>query len=465
MISKETWLVLILIVVTTFTFVTLFGDMSFNIQGFEFRLSLEIFDNGLTEISIPPVGIISAKTHQTPLKLGITLTNIDIDLLQKIIEEPIVQADLMAKIIDEVRWNLGVFVARMLLIAFIGGAFAMLLLHKRDVLDYLKAALMGFGIMAILLTGTFYTYNFNEFSNPQYKGVIKAAPWMIGFAQEAFVKVDQLGEQLKVTADSLYELFEKVDIVRPIGEFANTIKVLHISDIHNNPAAYDFIQQVSESFEADLIIDTGDISDFGSPLEVILLERIKDFTIPYLFVAGNHDSPEIISAMENIDNVVVLNDEIINIKGFNILGIHDPASISTDIVLPNEGAVFEYIKKAKIILEDSNTTPDILMVHHPHIAEAFMTTLPVILHGHRHRTSIKSDSGSVIIDAGTTGAAGIRGLQSKTEVPYSVVLLHFIRNEEEDRIKLRAADVIKVFNLEGGFNIERTIFDEVRDIH
>jgi len=463
MISKETWLILILIVVSTFTFVTLFGDMNFNIKGFELRLSMEIFDNGLTEINIPPIGIISAKTHQTPIKLGITLINIDIDLIQQLIEEPIDQAELVDMVIQEIRWNVSVFVARMLLVAFIGGAFAMLLLHKRDMFDYLKAALMGFAIMAVILAGTFYTYNINEFSNPQYRGIIKAAPWMIGFAQDAFVKVDQLGEQLRLTANNLYELFEKVDLVRPIGEFADTIKILHVSDIHNNPAAYDFIQQVSESFQIDLIIDSGDISDFGSPLEALLLERLNDFAIPYLFIAGNHDSPEIISAMELIENVIVINNEIVNVKGFKIMGLHDPASISNIVVPPSENTVIEYIQKAETILEQAHTIPDIFVVHHPHIASAFVNKIPVILHGHRHRVTITTQEESVIIDPGTTGAAGIRGLQSKTEVPYSVVLLHFIRKEDEEKDEeknvLRAADVIKIYDLEGGFIVQRTIFD------
>lgn len=458
MVSKETWLLLLLIVVTTFTFVSLFGDMNINIKGLELRLSLEIFDNGLTEIYVPPVGIISAKTHQTPIKLGITLTNIDIDLMRQIIEEPIDQAELMEMVIREFRWSVSIFIARMLFIAFIGGAFAMLLLHKKDIIDYLKAALLGFTIMAILLTGTFYTYNINEFSNPQYRGIIRAAPWMIGFAQDAFGKVDQLGEQLKLTANNLYELFEKVDLVRPIGEFADTIKILHVSDIHNNPAAYDFIQQVSESFQVDLIIDSGDISDFGSPLETLLLERLNEFTLPYLFVAGNHDSPEIISAMELIENVIVINNEILNVKGFNIMGLHDPASVSTILVPPNEDIVMEYIQKAELILKETDIIPDIFVVHHPHIAMAFSNKIPVILHGHRHRVNIITEEESVIIDAGTTGAAGIRGLQSKTEIAYSLVLLHFIRNENKKNI-LRAADVIKIYDLEGGFVIQRTIFD------
>jgi len=462
MISKEKWLALILIVISTFTFVTLFGDMDFNIKGLELRLSLEISDRGLTEINIPPVGIVSANTHPIPMKLGVTLTNIDIDLLRQLIEDPIEQAELLEVVIQDARWSIGVFAARMLLIAALGGAFAMLLLHRRNIFDYLKAALMGFAIIAVLLTGIFYTYNINAFANPQYRGIVEAAPWMIEFVQEAFVRVDQLGDQLRIIADNLHELFEAVDTVKPVGEFADTIKVLHVSDIHNNPAAYDFIQEVAESFQVDLIIDSGDISDFGSPLEALLLERLNDFTIPYLFVAGNHDSPEIISAMEYIDNVVVINNEIVNVKGFNIMGLHDPISASSEVLAPPPmNVIIEYIQKAEIILEQAYITPDIFVVHHPYIAEEFVNRIPVLLHGHRHRVTVTSREESVIIDAGTTGAAGIRGLQSINEVPYSLVLLHFIREENELEVRnvLRAADVIKIYGLVGSFIIERTVFD------
>ncbi|MEW6625018.1 MAG: metallophosphoesterase [Bacillota bacterium] len=448
----------LLIIATTFTFVTIFADMSFNIKGFEFRFSLEIFDQGLTEISIPPIGVISAKTHQTPLKLAITLTNIDIDLLQNLIEEPIEQEDLMEQIIMQIRKNVLIFISRVLLIASFGGAFAMLLLHKRNIMDYFKASLTGFTLLGVLFIGTFYTYNVDSFTNPQYRGVLKAAPWMISFAEQAIVKVDQLGEQLRVTADNLYELFEKVDIIGITGELDDTLKVLHISDIHNNPAAYDFVQQVTSSFDVDFIIDTGDISDFGSPLEAVLLDRITDFSVPYVFVAGNHDSPEIIKAMGKIKNVVLLNNQIINVKGLYLLGTHDPASISTDVTPPSEEIVNEFVGNLNILLEESEITPDILAVHYPPIAEAFIGRIPVILHGHRHRVTMKEENGSVIIDAGTTGAAGIRGLQSRNEVAYSLVLLHFIIADE--RPVLKAADIIKVFNLQGGFILQRSLFEQ-----
>ncbi len=457
MISKENWLIFILIVVTTFTFVTLLGDMSVNVKGFEFRLSMEIFDSGLTEINIPPIGIISATTHQTPIKIGVTLINIDLDLLQELINAPFEQDLIIEQVMEQVKWYVFVFTARMLFIAALGGAFAILLLHKRDILAYFKGALAGFAIIFILVIGTYHTYDVNQFSNPQYRGVIKAAPWMIAFVEEALVKVDQLSEQLKVTADNLYELFEKVDIIGPVGEFAETIKILHVSDIHNNPAAYQFIYQVAESFEVDFIIDTGDISDFGSPLEARLLERIKGFPIPYVFVAGNHDSPGIIAAMGQIDNVIVINDEIVTVKGFNIIGQNDPASVSSLITPPDEETILRYTGLLEEILNASEVKPDILIVHHPLIAEAFAGKIPVILHGHRHKLTLNKVDNSVIIDAGTSGAAGIRGLQSRTEVPYSVVLLHFVVNENEKY--LRAADKIRVYNLEGGFNIERIVFD------
>ena len=45
----------------------------------------------------------------------------------------------------------------------------------------------------------------------------------------------------------------------------------------------------------------------------------------------------------------------------------------------------------------------------------------------------------MLINPGTTGAAGIHGLQTGQETPYSMVLLHFFSNDEPF---LKAADII-----------------------
>ncbi len=454
--TKKALITFILIISTTLIFITIFGEMDFTMRGFEIKLEMKPYKQGFTEIVVPPIGAIKAETHKTPLKIIITLINIDIDFLKTLIEEQFSHELIAKKFEIELKRIVSIFVARMLLISALGGAFAGLLLHKKLFIDYLKNAIVGLAMAGLLIAGTVYIYDINQFSNPQYKGIIKAAPWMISFTEEALVKVDKLGELLRVSADNLYELFEKIDVIRPTGEFATTTKILHVSDIHNNPAAYDFIKQVVDSFEVDMIIDTGDISDFGSALEAKLLNRIESIGKPYLFVTGNHDSPAIIDAMQSISNVIILSDEVRQVGSFLILGMQDPASASFEVIMPTNEEILDSIEKGKILISENENTPDILVVHHPQIAEHFIDKIPVILHGHRHQLSISQQGQAVVVDSGTSGAAGVRGLQSNKEIPYSVVLLHFSTNE---KVELKAIDTIKVFNLEGGFVIQRSLYN------
>src|SRR5699024_12605402 len=73
----------------------------------------------------------------------------------------------------------------------------------------------------------------------------------------------------------------------PVGlDRDNVITVLHVSDIHDNPQAYDVIEQLHTQFAIDAVIDTGDIVSWGTPLENELLRRIGTLDIPYVYVRG-----------------------------------------------------------------------------------------------------------------------------------------------------------------------------------
>lgn len=53
-----------------------------------------------------------------------------------------------------------------------------------------------------------------------------------------------------------------------------TIRLLHVSDIHLNPAAYDLMASVITQFTVAAVVDTGDSTDYGSELENRTLGRI-----------------------------------------------------------------------------------------------------------------------------------------------------------------------------------------------
>ncbi|MGI6553646.1 MAG: hypothetical protein GX779_01115 [Clostridia bacterium] len=443
-----------LAVAMAFFIVSIFGKMSFHIKALEFEIYLEILDHGVSEIVIPPVGTISAQTHATPLKIGFALKNIDLKLLEQIMHYSQEHSQIVEEVIADLKKILAFFVVRLLLLAAVGGMLGPLILHRKGIRPYLWGAATGITLMALLLVGTYSTFRVDNFKNPQFAGVLKAAPWMVGLAEEAFVRVHELEEQMELMAGNLFGLFEKIKSLEPLGSINGPLKVLHISDIHNNPVAYGLVKQIIEDFQVDLVIDTGDLSDFGTPFEILLTKRLADLPAPYVFVPGNHDSPSTILSLQKFGNVIILQGESISLRGLNIFGMGDPASQTDTVALLPGHQVEEYVAKAKRIIGASPV--DLIAVHTPAMAKALAGYGKVILFGHDHRQYIETLKGSLLVNAGTTGAAGVRGLQSANEIPYTLVLLHF--QQLENSWQVMAADVIKVYNLSSSFSLERKIF-------
>lgn len=448
---------LIMSVIFALLFIFLLGDMTFSLQGIEFNASLIPSKKGLTEIMIPPVGSISAQTHPLPIKIELILQNINIEMLQKLIMEAPLSSELTQSIKVDLQDIALVFVLHLFFLAGLGGMLGAVLVSGKNIKLAIYGAIYGI-ILVILLVGvTFITYRAENLRTPEYHGALKAAPWAIDLAEEAFQKFNELGEQMRIIAANLYNVFEQIDKIKPINEENDALLVLHVSDIHNNPAAHKFIEQIVESFPVDMVIDTGDITDYGTPIESQLLTGLSDIKIPYLFIPGNHDSPQTIKDLSKYPQVQVLTGGIVDVQGLRILTVADPASTTTAITMSDPNIIAETKAKLKSFWEEAANKPNILAVHNYILAEELRGLVPVILFGHTHQYMIREETGSVLINAGTTGAAGLRGLQATKGIPYSVVLLHFIRDENNELI-LSATDTIKLYNFEKGFILERNLF-------
>lgn len=450
-------------------FASQFGVMTFHYAAFEFTIDVGFFhDRGQTEIQVPPVGKIRAVTHKAPMKVILEFKNADLDLLKAMIADSPKKEDIIVRFERTFDTVLKQFIARLVVLGVLGGLFAALLLRLKGFRSYLAAGILGGVLIGSILTWTYSTYNPEKFLNPQFEGMLKAAPWMVGLAEEALTKVDILGEQLEIVASNLFTFLEQVDHLKPLGEVQADLKVLHVTDIHNNPAALDFVERVTSLFGVDFIIDTGDLTDYGTPLEALLSERIAAIKVPYVFIAGNHDSPAVIERMHALENVIVLEQEIVEVKGLKIFGVPDPSSRINEIKPPSQAIVERYSEDAQERLGTLDVVPDLIATHSHRMAEAFVGKTPIVLHGHNHKLETRIIGDTVLLNAGTTGAAGIRNLQMKKEVPYSVILLHL--KQEEGKFQLIASDSITVSNMTTGFVLERRLYDslakelgEVRD--
>jgi len=435
--------------------ISIFGHMNFYFEALQFRAGVQFHESGYTEVEIPPLGTVRAHTHSTPVLIKLRLENIDLQPLQQLLAGPVERDELINQGRLALRRAAALFILKIMALALLGSALGVFLTRPASPRKYITGLSAGFLLTLVLLLGTYFTYNQNAFSNPQYSGVLRAAPWMVSIAQETFGKIETLGDQLEQVVDGLNRLYAQVDELQPLGEEEDGFKILHISDLHNNPAGMDFVMQIADLFKADMIIDTGDISDFGSPLETLLIDRLHRLNIPYLFIAGNHDSPAIVDRMSTVPGVIVVNG-MLEMNNLVFYGVPDHSSALNTVVPPDLSDIPRLTAQVIEQIAQLPAEVDILMLHNDKMARSLAGAAPVILFGHNHQLKVETHRHSVLVNAGTSGAAGLRGLQA-VRIPYSVVLLHF--KPEGEKMRLVAADSISVVKPDQGFTLERKRFD------
>ncbi len=435
----------------------LFSETCFTLRAFELSASLVPSLHGETVLVFPPLGRLRAVTHWAPFILEITLKNVDLDLLSTSLQELSALPDI-SFLYRELQEKLAYFTIRQAIISFICSALIILILlrrSKRPLRMALRCGLLSVLLLALLLGGTLiYPYDTNAFANPRFEGALAAAPWIVSLAEQALETVTAMSEQLEVMALNLEDVSNRLQLIRPVSD-SDEIRVLHVSDIHNNPAAFDLIEKVNSSFQIDMVIDTGDLTDFGSEPEAELAARVARLPVPYLFVPGNHDSPQSIARLRS-EGAVILGAETVEVGGLRIAGLADPAADNQSAEVVAENSMLEDCFQAKQALPEDGKLPDIFAVHNPFMAEPFRGDLPLILSGHTHRAGINFDeeSGTIFSNAGSTGAAGFRGLLAPRENPYTAVILYF-NPDIDSSFKLTGADLISIEQFQDSFTLQR----------
>ncbi len=85
------------------------------------------------------------------------------------------------------------------------------------------------------LLATVHAFDRRAFHNPTYTGSLRQAGTVIALARGAFVNAGALGDKLRDVATSLNTLYGRINALPGLVPDANTVRILHVSDIHNNP--------------------------------------------------------------------------------------------------------------------------------------------------------------------------------------------------------------------------------------
>ncbi len=137
------------------------------------------------------------------------------------------------------------------------------------------------------------------------------------------------------------------------------MKILAFGDFHgNHQKAIDHLNQNN----ADLIIITGDITNFGpAELGEEILNDISQFNIPVLAIPGNCDPTSIFSKIEN-SHAVNIHGRCVNIKDINICGFG--GSNPTPFNTPLEFEEIEIYEETRKILKNISKQRTVLFITH-----------------------------------------------------------------------------------------------------
>ena len=408
----------------------LFAGTTLEIQGLVLKVSLAPSATGKTVVALPPFGTVEAPTHPGPIKLVVQLEQIQTEILRTHLEDPSDQGKLLARLRDKAENSLAGFALRQLGFGLLGAFILVLVLWRPK---WWQAALYALGsvlLLFILLLAVFRQYDPQAFREPEYQGTLSMAPAVAKLASDSLSDFREFKDRTEEVVNSIKTLFSSADsllVLASPDQQDTVVKVLVVSDLHSNPVGVELIRTLAKHFQADFIVNAGDLTDLGSLPETSMTGELALIDIPHLFVAGNHDTPETQSFIESLPGGQVLKGEILDIQGLKVIGFADPLAASSRVTYDSAEeeaqAVASLVETVQSAL-NGQVRPDILVIHNPAAAREVMTLAPLVITGHNHRMQVEQGENGILVNPGTTGAAGLRGLYSETSASYSAVVVY-----------------------------------------
>jgi hypothetical protein len=422
-------------------------------------------------VQLPPVGEVDFDTHDAPVAVNASVQSVDLDAAKALIGSPQTLLALQVSAPDVLKdavVQASVYAVACALLGALGAA-ALVYRRPRPVLEGGATALvllLGLGGAAVATADT------AALQQPRFTGLLSRAPYVAGESESALRRLESYRSGLADFVQSVTSLYAAADSVPVLPDDADTTTVLHVSDIHLNPLGFDVAQRLVEQFKVDAVVDTGDVTTWGTEIESSVLSRIAELGVPYVFVRGNHDSLRTQRAVAGQPNAVVLDGDVTHVAGLTRAGIGDPQFTPEE----GEGAGGESRREAVgeateslagVVRSWDRTHPDdpvdVALVHDPSKLDALFGRVPLVLAGHYHYRVVRlDDSGTRVMVEGSTGGAGLTSaglerLSNGEPLALSATLLHFA-NDGERAGQLVAYDEVTVGGLGlASVTIERTI--------
>jgi predicted phosphodiesterase len=480
--------------------IALFGRVPAKVGPFETTMAIRPSLNGHTVVHLAPLGTIDLDTHDWPVVLDLRVDEIAVADAERIADDPSQLDTLGDDAADEVRSALVGLAVRALIVGLLGGV-AGALVARLAWRTALGGAVVGALLVTALGLGAWATFRADAVAEPRYTGLLTRAPAAVGDIDRVLDRFGQYREQLGDLVDNMATLYLAGSELPVFETDSRLIRVLHVSDVHLNPEAFDLMERLIEQFEIDVVADTGDLTDWGTDPEAQLVARIGQLRVPYVYVRGNHDSHNTQQAVAAQPNAVVLDGEGATVAGLRFWGIGDPR-YTPDKSQQAAGSEQERAtafapEVAEGLVDDEPPPVDVAMVHDRRMAEDLGGLVPLVLAGHEHEPDVAAieppdpeegtdDTGdtddtddaptttaepttttspteaaedTLLLVEGSTGGAGLRGLQGDEPEPLTASVLYF----DPETKRLVAYDRLSVAWLEdAGATIQRHIVGQER---
>lgn len=437
------------------------GSVRAQVGPFDTTVSARPALTGYTAVRLAPLGSIELDTHDAPIGLEVRVDELRLDEAERIARDPTILNSLEDEIARDARRALLLLALRCLVVAAIGGSVAAFAASP-GIRSVIAGAAAGSLLATVLGAGAAATFDTSAIAEPRYSGLLTVAPTAVGDVEGVIDRFGEYRAQLSDLVGNVVTLYRAAQGLPTFDPDDGTIRVLHVSDIHNNPQAFDLIKLLVDQFDIDAVADTGDISDWGTEPETRVLDQIDDVGAPYVWVRGNHDSKTTQQAVADEPNSVVLDSEAATVAGIRFWGVADSRYTPNKNQPTGKGEERDQADAfapvvAGLLADDEPPAVDIVMVHDARMATAIGDDVPLVLAGHTHSPRASSIGKARLLVEGSTGGAGLRSLRGKDPEPLTCSILYF----DSDTKRLVAFDRITVKGLGGtGAHIERHVLDE-----
>ncbi|MGW1722772.1 metallophosphoesterase family protein [Streptomyces sp. NPDC002306] len=424
------------------------GDVRVPVGPMDTTMTLRPSLTGGTKINVSPLGALSLDSHVAPVRLDVNVDQLDPVRARALVDHPERITGLQDEVTRDVEHGTLDLAVRSCVAVVTGATTLGLAVYRRP-----RRALAAGGLALALLAasgGTAYaTWKPESVLEPRFSGLLSSAPSLVGDARSIVTEFDVYQQELARLVTNVTKLYDVTSTLPAYSPDPSTIRVLHVSDIHLNPASWKIIASLVEQYKVDVIVDSGDTMDHGTAAENGFLDPIADLGAPYVWVRGNHDSLLTQRYLEGMKNVHVLDDgRAETVAGLRFAGIGDP-QFTPDRSTEPGGDSAEYLAGARLAsaLRDqkaAGTPADVAITHEPFAARLTDGEVPLVLAGHLHHEGTEvMKRGTRLRVEGSTGGSGLRAVEGTYPDPIETSILYFDR----DTRRLQAWDEIKLGGL------------------